>query len=116
MTIRSLYKVHNNPNATALDYGMGILDVISLGKVIKIYKVGHLVTNSWKDTQERALFSALSSVTGKFILSSWHHNDYRQNEYIKLLWQRFQILTKEHFYHLGGKEENRNSMVEALMK
>jgi len=71
--------------------------------------------NAWEDSQERALFSALSTVTGKFILSSWHHNDYRQNDYINLLWQRFQIITKEHFYHLGGKEENRNPMVEALI-
>lgn len=71
--------------------------------------------NTWEDSQERALFSALSTVTGKFILSSWHHNDYRQNDYINLLWQRFHIITKEHFYHLGGKEENRNPMVEALI-
>jgi DNA adenine methylase len=71
--------------------------------------------NTWEDSQERALFSALSTVTGKFILSSWHHNDYRQNDYINLLWQRFRIVTKEHFYHLGGKEENRNPMVEALI-
>ncbi len=71
--------------------------------------------NTWDDSQERALFSALSTVTSKFILSSWHHNDYRHNDYINLLWQRFQIITKEHFYHLGGKEENRNPMVEALI-
>jgi DNA adenine methylase len=24
-------------------------------------------------------------------------------------------LTKEHFYHVGGKEENRNPVVEALV-
>jgi DNA adenine methylase len=30
-------------------------------------------------------------------------------------WNEFNILTKEHFYHSGGKLENRNSIVEALV-
>jgi DNA adenine methylase len=57
----------------------------------------------------------LSDLEGKFILSTWHHNDYRENEYIKTLWSRFNVLTKDHFYHVGGKEENRNPVVEALV-
>ena len=71
--------------------------------------------NGWDDSQERLLFDKLSRFKGKFILSTWHHNDFRENDYIKSLWSNFNILTKEHFYHVGGKEGNRNPMVEALI-
>jgi DNA adenine methylase len=69
----------------------------------------------WNESNETVLYDALSNFTGKFILSTWHHNDYRENEYIKTLWSKFDILTREHFYHVGGKEENRNPVVEALV-
>ena len=71
--------------------------------------------NGWADTQERELFSELSDFKGKFILSTWHHNDYRENEYVKSLWSQHSVLTREHFYHVGGKEENRNPVIEALI-
>ena len=69
----------------------------------------------WDESHEKILFDALSKSAGKFILSTWHHNDYRENEYIKTLWNKFDILTRDHFYHVGGKEKNRNPMVEALV-
>ncbi|MCP4702347.1 MAG: DNA adenine methylase, partial [Gammaproteobacteria bacterium] len=59
--------------------------------------------------------SALSCTKSKFILSTWHHNDYRKNEYIESLWSDFNILTREHFYHVGGSEKNRNPMIEAIV-
>lgn len=71
--------------------------------------------NGWDDSHERELFSQLSDFDGKFILSTWHHNYYRENEYVKCLWSQHHILTREHFYHVGGKEENRNPVVEALV-
>ena len=71
--------------------------------------------NGWNDEQERALFKLLSVTSAKFILSTWHHNDYRSNEYIKSLWGNFNILTREHFYHVGGHEKNRNPMIEAIV-
>ena len=71
--------------------------------------------NGWDDSHERLLFDKLAGFDGKFILSTWHHNDYRENDYIKSLWSRYNVLTREHFYHVGGKEENRNPMVEALI-
>lgn len=71
--------------------------------------------NGWNDVHERELFSALSGFNGKFILSTWHHNDYRENEYVKNLWSEHSVLTREHFYHVGGKEENRNPVIEALV-
>ncbi|MFA7243105.1 MAG: Dam family site-specific DNA-(adenine-N6)-methyltransferase [Sulfuricellaceae bacterium] len=71
--------------------------------------------NGWDDACERALFNRLSNFKGKFILSTWHHNDYRENEYVKNLWSAHSVLTREHFYHVGGKENNRNPVMEALV-
>jgi DNA adenine methylase len=31
------------------------------------------------------------------------------------LWSTFNILTREHFYHVGGSEKNRNPMIEAVV-
>ncbi|WP_420629513.1 Dam family site-specific DNA-(adenine-N6)-methyltransferase [Candidatus Leptofilum sp.] len=71
--------------------------------------------NGWDEVHEKRLFQALSRTDAKFILSTWHHNDYRKNEYIDLLWNRFNILTREHFYHVGASENNRNPMIEAVI-
>jgi len=71
--------------------------------------------NGWDDEREKGLFSALSRSNTKFILSTWHHNDFRKNEYIDSLWGEFNILTREHFYHVGGSEKNRNPMIEAII-
>jgi DNA adenine methylase len=71
--------------------------------------------SGWDESHETRLHNALAGFEGRFILSTWHHNDFRENEYIKTLWRRFNILTKDHFYHVGGKEENRNPVVEALV-
>ena len=71
--------------------------------------------NGWGDSDEIGLNKSLSELDSKFILSTWHHNDFRKNEYIEKLWNSFDILTQEHFYHVGGKEKNRNPMVEALI-
>lgn len=71
--------------------------------------------NGWTEEDERNLFSALSRTSARFILSTWHHNDYRSNETIQRYWKQFNVTTKDHFYHNGGKIENRRSMVEALI-
>jgi DNA adenine methylase len=71
--------------------------------------------NGWDDEREQALFDALADSPARFILSTWHHNDYRANDYIDSLWGQFNVLTREHFYHVGAREENRNPMVEALI-
>ncbi len=71
--------------------------------------------NGWDGQLEKALFKALSRAPGKFILSTWHHNDYRENEYINSLWSQFNVLTRAHFYHVGASEANRRPMVEALI-
>ena len=71
--------------------------------------------NGWTDKDEENLYYLLSETKAKFILSTWHHNDWRENEMIKKYWDKFNILTKDHFYHNGGNIENRREMVEALV-
>jgi DNA adenine methylase len=71
--------------------------------------------NSWDENSEVKLFYTLNGTNAKFILSTWHHNKYRENPYIKTYWGDFNICTKEHFYYLGASEENRNKMIEALI-
>jgi DNA adenine methylase len=71
--------------------------------------------NGWTDEDENDLYELLLNTKARFILSTWHHNDYRQNNMINQYWNRFNIVTKDHFYYSGGKIENRNSIVEALV-
>lgn len=71
--------------------------------------------NGWTEKDEEMLFTLLSETKAKFILSTWHHNDWRENEMINKFWNKFNVLTKDHFYHNGGKIENRRTIVEALI-
>lgn len=71
--------------------------------------------NGWTEQDEHELFEALSRTRAKFILSTWHHNDFRPNEMITRYWDRFNVTTREHFYHGGGHIENRHAVVEALV-
>lgn len=71
--------------------------------------------NGWTEDDEKLLFNLLSNTKSKFILSTWHHNNWRKNEMIDKYWNKFNILKTDHFYHSGGKIENRQSVVEALV-
>ncbi|MBQ9254186.1 MAG: Dam family site-specific DNA-(adenine-N6)-methyltransferase [Clostridia bacterium] len=71
--------------------------------------------NGWTMKDEQDLYNALSLTKAKFILSTWHHNDYRSNDMIEKYWSNYNILTQEHYYHNGGKIENRHSMTESLI-
>lgn len=71
--------------------------------------------NGWTEDDEMHLFELLSSTQARFILSTWHHNDYRQNTMLERYWCRFNVVTRDHFYYSGGKLENRRSIVEALV-
>ncbi len=71
--------------------------------------------NGWTADDERKLFDLLSATEARFILSTWHHNEYRTNKMIEKYWKRFNIVTRDHFYHSGGKIENRKAIVEALV-
>lgn len=71
--------------------------------------------NGWTIEDEENLFSALSETPARFILSTWHHNEFRENEMINQYWNTFNVITREHFYHNGGSIDNRHSMTEALV-
>jgi DNA adenine methylase len=71
--------------------------------------------NGWTEDDEDNLFQLLSETKAKFILSTWHHNDWRENEMIKKYWSKFNIITKDHFYHNGANIENRREVVEAIV-
>ncbi|MAW87869.1 MAG: DNA adenine methylase [Phyllobacteriaceae bacterium] len=71
--------------------------------------------NSWNEENEIELRNSLFSTNAKFILSTWLSNKYRTNEYIFSVWEECFIAIKEHYYHIGGKEENRNAIFEALL-
>ena len=71
--------------------------------------------NGWTEKDEETLFYLLSKTKAKFVLSTWHHNDWRENDMIKKYWNNFNIITQDHFYHNGGSIENRREVVEALV-
>lgn len=71
--------------------------------------------NGWTLRDEEILFHLLSETKAKFILSTWHHNDWRANEMIEKYWNKFNLVTKDHFYHSGGSIKNRRTVVEALV-
>ena len=39
--------------------------------------------NTWTETDEKKLFDLLREFKGKFILSTWHHSEWRANEMIE---------------------------------
>ena len=52
-----------------------------------------------------------------FVLSTWHSNEFRENQLLKENWSApgFHLLTRKHFYHVGSTEDLRHPMIEALI-
>ncbi|MFN3491365.1 MAG: DNA adenine methylase [Anaerolineales bacterium] len=71
--------------------------------------------NSWGEKEEQELYELLKITSAKFMLSTWHSNQYRKNSAIEKYASIFTILTREHFYHVGASEKNRNPMLEAIV-
>jgi len=71
--------------------------------------------DSWDEKDELKLNELLRNSGAKFMLSTWDNNQYRKNDYLETIWNDCNKLNKEHFYHIGAKEENRNPMIEALI-
>lgn len=71
--------------------------------------------NEWTEENEKSLYHMLDKTKAKFLLSTWYKNKYRENIYINNLWNKFNIDTIKHFYFVGGLEQNRNVMQEALI-
>lgn len=72
--------------------------------------------NSWGEADELELVEVLQKASSKLILSTWHSNEFRENELIKK-WEapEFHLFTRKHFYHVGSTEELRHPMIEALI-
>lgn len=74
--------------------------------------------NSWSDADEEELATLLKALPCRFILSTWHSNEFRTNECIAKNWQsdsRYHMFTRQHFYHVGSSEDLRHPMIEALI-
>lgn len=71
--------------------------------------------DSWDEVHEIKLHNSLTASNARFMISTWDKNKYRQNEYIDIIWKECYKINQEHFYHIGAKESNRNSMLEALL-
>lgn len=70
--------------------------------------------DTWSQEQANLLASMTQEGVAGYAFSMWYKNKYRENSHIKL-WDKGEIITTEHFYHVGAKEKNRNKMVEALI-
>ena len=73
--------------------------------------------NQWSEHDEHTLIRLLQSTQARFVLSTWHSNQFRTNHSIEERWNEpnFHVVTREHFYHVGSTEELRNRMLEALI-
>lgn len=74
--------------------------------------------NKWEKKENEEFFNTIKNNNIKFILSNWYSNAYRENdEIIKSFDEKeFNIIKIDHFYHIGAKEEHRNSIIECLIK
>lgn len=73
--------------------------------------------NSWTTADETALICQLKQLPCQFLLSTWQHNQFRHNPTLQTHWQtqNIEILTFEHFYHVGAAEHHRHPMMEAII-
>ena len=71
--------------------------------------------NSWDEESEKNLCKSLRQSNVNFMVSTWDKTAYRNNEYIEKVWSGCYKITKKHFYHVGAKENNRNTVIEALL-
>lgn len=73
--------------------------------------------NGWSEQDEEDLADMLANLPCKFILSTWHSNEFRTNHQVEKNWasDHFHIFTKAHYYHVGAAEELRHPMLEALI-
>jgi len=73
--------------------------------------------NGWSEQDEVDLADLLANLPCKFILSTWHSNEFRTNLQVEKNWasDHFHIFTKAHYYHVGAAEELRHPMLEALI-
>ena len=68
----------------------------------------------WSEDEAVSLASYAHNTEANVCLSMWKQNEFRENKHLFDYWSDFKWYEHNHFYHLGGKEENRHSMIEIL--
>ena len=71
--------------------------------------------HSWDERAEASLHDMLENTGARFMLSTWHSNEHRENHFLQTLWRDYSVFTQEHFYHVGARETNRKPMLEAIV-
>ncbi len=71
--------------------------------------------DSWSEADEIDLFTLLCKTQATFMLSTWQSTAWRTNSALQKYSDRFTVLTREHFYHVGASEDNRKAVIEALV-
>lgn len=74
--------------------------------------------DKWTEEVNNKFFYTLQNTNNKFLLSNWYENAYRKNENIISTFENsnFIIHKINHFYHVGGKEINRNEIIECIVE
>ena len=90
------------------EYSFVYCDPPYLGRNVDYY-------DSWDLAEEEKLQSLLFQCGARFMLSTWDYNKYRKNSCIDTLWKNCNKINQQHYYFVGGKESNRNSVMEALL-
>lgn len=74
--------------------------------------------DKWTEDVNNKFFYTLQNTNNKFLLSNWYGNAYRKNENIIATFENsnFIIHKINHFYHVGGKEINRNEIIECIVE
>lgn len=74
--------------------------------------------NKWEEIENNDFFTTIKNNKINFILSNWYSNSYRSNDVIINTFENenYEIIKINHFYHVGGKQTNRNSIIECLIK
>lgn len=70
--------------------------------------------NAWSEEYALLLAELAQKGNAGYAFSMWYENKYRKNTHMEH-WSDGELLTTEHFYHLGAKELNRNTMIESLV-
>lgn len=73
--------------------------------------------DAWTEEKNNELFEKLNRLNNKFLLSNWLSNKYRRNLHIEKFFDNncFNIMKFNHYYHVGAKESNRNSIIECIV-
>lgn len=69
----------------------------------------------WTKNENDKLTNIIIGNNSKFIYSNWLENKWRVNNEIDCLTKKFKMERIEHFYYVGGKTSNRNSISECLI-